>query len=445
MKEFWIGFKTFLQNIHPIRLVTLGYLSYIVTGWILLSLPFTHSGKVVINNLDSLFTVTSAISTTGLVTLSTGNDFNFLGQIIILILIQIGGLGYMTFGSFVVLARSKVLSNRRKLISETVFTLPQGLQIDKFIKSICVFTLVIEGIGMIFLLIAFIRLGIPDPLWSAIFHSVSAFCTAGFSLYDSSFIALRSDFWVNFILSSLSYMGAIGFIVVVDIWRTITNKTESITLTTRVILTTTAWITGIGFFLIFIGEPSIRILPLSERIIVSFFQVMTSITTVGFNTIETGLLSKASLLLIMMLMIIGASPSGTGGGLKTTTFSVIFGVIKSTVKGRNNVKFWGSVIPEERIWVAMASLGFYLAVLIVGSYLLSLTESHNFEQIIFEAASALGTVGLSTGITSSLSNIGKLIVVFLMFLGRLGPLAFGISLFLPSMKTARSEHDDIAV
>ena len=444
MRQSLQGFKKFVQSVHPVRMVTLGYLSYVVAGWVLLSLPIAHALPRV-SALDALFTSTSAVSTTGLATVSTGNDYNLFGQFIILVLIQLGGVGYMTFGSFVVLSKSDTLSERRREIGETVYSMPRDFRIDKFIRSVVVFTVITETLCAIALFLAFSQSGIPNPLWTSIFHSVSAFCTAGFSLYDNSFEPLSGNFWVNLILGIDSYLGAIGFIVFVDVWRRLIGKTQHVTLTTHIILVTTAGVSLVAVALFFVGEPSIRALPLQERLMASCFQVMTAITTVGFNTIPIGKLSQASLFLIIMLMIIGASPSGTGGGLKTTTFSAICGVIKSSLKGRSQVTFWGKTIPEERVWVAISSLGFYASSLIIGCYLLSLTDSAAFESLLFECASALGTVGLSTGITAQLTPVGKVIITALMFIGRVGPLAFSVALFLPSGHRDEKETDDLAV
>ncbi|MBN2383397.1 potassium transporter KtrB [bacterium] len=444
MKEKWQGFVSFMHSLHPVRLVALGYLSYVTVGWLLLALPLCHATAAV-SGLDSLFTSTSAVSTTGLVTVSTGSDYNILGQIIILILIQLGGIGYMTFGSFVVLSRSAVLSERRQQIGKAVFSMPEDFRIDKFIRSVITFTLVTELAGACALFLAFTHAGIEAPAWSAVFHSVSAFCTAGFGLYDDSFERLRGNVSVNVVLAILSYLGAIGFIVFVDGWRRVIGKTSRLTLTSRIILVTTAWLSFASIALFFVAEPSIQALPPYERLTAACFQVMTSITTVGFNTIPIGRLSQASLFLIVLLMIVGASPAGTGGGLKTTTFTALWGVIRSSILGREKVTFWGKEIPEERIRVAIASLGFYAGALILGCYLLALTESVSFEGLLFEAASALGTVGLSTGITAQLTPIGKLILIGLMFIGRLGPLAFGIALFFPPGKQDEPGREDLAV
>ena len=444
MKTRFQGFIDFINSLHPVRLVALGYLSYIIFGWLILALPFGHATDLV-SGLDALFTSASAVSTTGLATVSTGKDYNLLGQVFILILIQIGGIGYMTFGSFVALSRSATLSERRQQVGRTVFSLPGEFRIDKFIRSVISFTLIAEVAGALALYAAFSQSGIESPWWSAVFHSVSAFCTAGFGLYDDSFEQFRGNVSVNAILGILSYLGAIGFIVFVDGWRLLIGKASRLTLTSRIILVTTTWLSLASVLLFFVGEPSIQNLPPHERLTAACFQVMSSITTVGFNTIPVGSLSQASLLLLIVLMIVGASPAGTGGGLKTTTFTALFGVIRSSILGREKVTFWGKEIPDERIRVAVASLGFYGGTLILGCYLLALTESLPFEELMFESASALGTVGLSTGITAQLTPLGKLILIALMVIGRLGPLAVGMALFLPSGKADEQDKEDLAV
>ncbi|MBN2023314.1 MAG: hypothetical protein JW809_11045 [Pirellulales bacterium] len=430
----------FLVRLHPAKLALLGYLSYIMMGWLLLCLPFSQRGEGA-PCLDHLFTATSAVSTTGLGTVSTSDCYSATGQVIILALIQLGGIGYMTFGSFVVLSRKSPLSETRREVSQTVFSLPKSFRIDKFIRSVVVFTLIIEAAGVAALYAVFQRAGVSAPLWSAIFHSVSSFCTAGFSLYNTSFEGFQGDFWLNVIVSVLSYLGAIGFIVCVDCWRMFTGKIERITLTSKIILWSTVWMTALGTLLLFVGEPSIQSKPADERLLAAFFQTMTSMTTVGFNTVSISQLSKASILVLVILMVIGASPSGTGGGLKSTTFSAILGVMRSAIRGENEVRFWGQTVPLERVWTAVAGLGFYLVMLMIGTYLLELTESGVFEQNLFEAASALGTVGLSMGITATLSNMGKLIVIFLMFCGRLGPLTFGIALFFRAPINGEPDND----
>jgi len=377
-----------------------------------------------------LFIATSAISTTGLVTVDVGNSYNFFGQLIILGLIQMGAIGYMTFSSFVILTRKKTLPSTVENVAKTVFSLPENFKINKFIYSVVIFTFIVELLGAITLYFIFSQHKLDNALWLAIFHSVSAFCTAGFSLFSNSFENFSNDFWLNFVISILSFSGAIGFIVFVDFWRTVKGKIKSITLTSQIIIKLSFTMLFVGTMFIFITEPSLKGLPNWERLLNSFFQTVTSITTVGFNTINIGSVSKSTTILITMGMIIGASPSGTGGGIKTTTMSAVFAQIKSSIFEKNEVTYKGIKIPEARVKTALSTFSLYLIVLFIGIYLLSLTEKNGFEDIFFEAASAIGTVGLSRGITESLSELGKLIIMLLMFIGRLGALSFGIAVFV---------------
>jgi trk system potassium uptake protein TrkH len=309
----------------------------------------------------------------------------------------------MTLSSFVILSRKRELSPERINITNSVFSLPKNFVIDKFIVSVIKFTIAFELAGAVFLFFLFKEAGDKNPLWSSVFHSVSAFCTAGFSLYDNSFESFRDNFWLNFIISALSFGGAVGFIVFVDICRKIKGETAHVTLTSKIILHSTFWLSIVGTIVFFLAEPSVQQLAPDEKLTASFFQVMSALTTVGFNTIPISSVARASIVLLSIMMIIGASPSGTGGGIKSTTFSAMIGVMKSTIKGNSKVLFWDNEIPHERILTATSILCFYVSFLLAGVYLLELTESFKFEQIVFEAASALGTVGLSMGITGMLN------------------------------------------
>jgi trk system potassium uptake protein TrkH len=436
--------RGFLRRLHPAKLVLLGYASYIFVGWLLLCTPLAQKGAGA-SALDNLFVATSAVSTTGLATVSVADSYTFFGQVVVVLLIQLGGIGYMTLGSFVVLSRGSELSRTRIGVSKTVFSLPESFDISRFVRSVIAFTVAIELTGAAALYSAFRSVGEPGALWKAVFHSVSAFCTAGFSLYNTNFEGFAGNFWFNGILAALSYLGAIGFIVCVDFWNVVTGRTKQMTLTSKVILWSTLWLSVAGTVLLFLGEPSIQMKPLDERIMAAFFQVMSAQTTVGFNTVSVGALSKASVLVLIVLMVIGSSPSGTGGGLKCTTFSALLGVMRSAIRGEQQVRFWNRPVPVERVWVAVGSLGFYLSTLIIGTYLLDMTEKSLFDQNFFEAASALGTVGLSTGITATLTDIGKAIIILLMFSGRLGPLTFGIALFARPSPVQEKGDNDLAV
>ncbi len=438
------GIDRAFRRMHPAKVALIGYGCYMGLGWLLLCLPWARhasSGGA----LDQLFTATSAVSTTGLVTQSVSGDYTFFGQLVILLLIQLGGVGYMTVGSFVILSRKSELSDVRAEVGRLVFSLPASFRFKEFIGQVVLFTLVIEAVGAGALYAVFRQCGVADPAWNAVFHSVSAFCTAGFSLFDTSFEGFAGNFWLNAVIAVLSYLGAIGFIVFADFWRMITGKSDEMTLTSKVILAFTLYLSVGATLLLFVAEPTIRERPLDERLMCAVFQAMTAMTTVGFNTVPIGTFSKATLLLLTVLMVIGASPSGTGGGVKSTTVSAVLGVMRSAIRGEQEVSFWKRPVPLARVWTAVAGLGFYLTTLVVGTYLLELTESTSFDQNLFEAASALGTVGLSTGITASLTNLGKLIIVLLMFCGRIGPLTFSIALFCRSVPVSPARDNDLAV
>ena len=450
LRSQWLRhFGDWAFGLHPIHLLILGYCSYIVVGWLVLCLPFARQEGGG-NWLDHLFTATSAVSTTGLVTVSTSDTYNWLGEVTVLLLIQFGGLGYMTLSSFVMLAVSGGLSPARERMGNTALSLPEGFQVRDFLRVIVVFTIAIELLGAAALYPVFRDHGDPAPIWQAVFHSVSAFCTAGFGLFNNSFESYRGDVWLNVVISVLSFLGAIGFIVVNDVWRTIRHLKPQITLTSKIILASTFWITFVGTLLFFFDEPSVQSLPAGERWMASVFQVMTASTTVGFNTIPIGQVTAGSTFLLTVIMVIGASPSGTGGGLKTTTITALWAEMMAVLRRRPTTTFLGRLIPETRLRAAVANLLFYLFTLLIGIYLLALVEPMPLADLMFEGASALGTVGLSRGITGSLTPAGKMIIIALMFLGRLGPVLVGMAFFTKSsaelLDTGTKEtSEDVAI
>jgi trk system potassium uptake protein TrkH len=429
----------------PLRFVVLGYAFYVVAGWFVLALPICRTTADA-TWLDLLFTATSAVSTTGLTTVSTADSFTWIGQVVILALIQLGGLGYMTVGSFTVLSITGKLPALRERVGAAAMSLPSGFQIVSFLRVVVIFAVIIEAIGAAALYPAFVAHGAPNPVWQAIFHSVSAFCTAGFGLLNDSFESYRSDAWLNTVIIALSFLGAIGFIVLSDFWSFIRGRKAWLTLTSKIIMLSTLWISVAGTILFFVEESTIASLPAAERWMTALFQVMTASTTVGFNTVPIGALSASSLFLLTAVMIIGASPSGTGGGLKTTSITALWAVMMSVVRRREQVTFLRREIPDVRVRAATANVLFYFLALAAGIYALALVETAPLADQMFECASALGTVGLSRGITSALSPPGKLIIVALMFLGRVGPLALGMALVSKATPIAReSTQEDVAI
>lgn len=439
-----------LNRIHPLKLLLLGYLGYICVGWILLCLPFSHvlaggseDGSSGGSALDHLFTATSAVSTTGLATVGTSDTYTFFGQLVILALIQMGGIGYMTLGSFILLARHRDLPQARESIARVAFTLPEGFQIGAFIRKVVIFTLSIELIGATGLYFAFQKAGVEQPLWQSIFHSISAFCTAGFSLFPDSLVQFSGNFWVVSIVTMLSVLGAVGFLVMSDLSGALIGKRRGVTLTTRIILHATGWSLLLGSVCLFLLEPSYRAMSNENRLMVSFFQAMSALTTVGFNTTDIGNFAHAPVFLMLLLMILGASPSGTGGGLKSTSVSAAFATAWSTVKGRSKVTFWGCEVPNHRLTMAFSAVVFYISVFFLGGLVLLVLQPEPIAEVLFETASALGTVGLSRGITGDLTPLSKCVVILLMFIGRLGPITFGLALF--AGETHSPKKDDLAI
>ncbi len=415
-----------VRQLNPVQTMVCGYATYIFCVFVALCIPFvSFSGEA--SFLDHLFMAASAVSTTGLATVSTV-DYNFWGQLVLFVGFQVGGLGYMTFGSVVILASRGRVSQSRITIGKAVFSMPEHFEPIAFLKRAVVFTFVVELLGAICLYLAFTREGskVEEPLWSAIFHSVSAFCTAGFSIFPNGLEDFRGDFWVTGIISLLSILGAVGFIVLSDLYLSITTRGYTTTLTSKIILVATFGGIFLGTSVLYF-EPSIHSLPANERVLAAFFQATSALTTVGFNTHPIGAISASSVMVVVVLMLMGASPSGTGGGLKCTSWSAGLAATWSAIHGRKETYFFGYIVPHYRIQAAFASFTLYLFTFAIGCFLLLIVDGHRFEDVIFEVASALGTVGLSRGITGDLSSIAKWVLITLMFIGRVGVMSLGLA------------------
>jgi trk system potassium uptake protein TrkH len=430
-------------NLRPAQQLVLGFASYVIIGTALLCLPWAQA--VPGAPIDHLFNATSAVSTTGLTTISVSDSYTFFGELVLLVLFQLGGIGYMTVSSVLVLARGKPLSGAREGVLRAGFAVPHYFVLSRFVVHVVVYTAVVEVIGAALLWWRFAALGVEGPAWSAVFHAVSAFATAGFSLNNTSLEAFRTDWVVNLVIGSLCYLGAVGFIIVQDVWFSLRFREHMITFTSKVILWMTGAIFVLGTAAVWAIEPSVRGLPPGERFLACAFQVMTASSTAGFNTIPIAPLSMAVLVVIMVAMVIGASPSGTGGGIKTTTVSALLANVVSVLRGSRTVAMLGHDVPITRVLAATAAATFYLVCLAAGVGVLALTEQHAFLPVVFEAVSALGTVGLSMGITADLSWLGKVVVIVLMFAGRCGPLTIGLALLRPEARPASLRADDLAV
>ena len=434
---------TWIKSLSSIQLLIYGYVSILLIGFLALCMPVVSNSSIKI--IDHLFIATSALSTTGLSSITILDNYNLWGQIIILILIQIGGLGFMSIGSFFMIMRKRNLSYKNSELVKTDFSLTEQFDINRFIRNLIVFTFIIEILGALALAWIFSVNGETNVFWKGFFHSVSAFCTAGFSLFSDNFEAYRNNFYLNSIVAILSITGALGFIVLTDLYEKMTGQKNRITFTSRIIIHFTFKGILLGAIVLFLADTNIANLKPEERLMTSFFQSITAFTTVGFNTYPIGEILPAPMFFMLILMIVGASPSGTGGGMKSTTVIALYAQLQSTFHKDNNVIYMNRIIPKTRVRMATSKFFFYVIVIGLGTFTLLLLEKQDSFELLFEAISALGTVGLSTGVTSELTNLGKLIIIVLMFLGRIGPLSFGIALFSASPEEDEIVEEDVAI
>lgn len=428
----------------PLKLLINGYILILFIACVLINIPIFH--KQPQSSLDHIFIATSALSTTGLSPVSISEFYNFGGQFLLLILIQIGGLGYMSIGSFITLIRKNKISKESSELIAYDFSLPSGFNKRNFIKSLIYFAISIEVLGAILLSWMFWLEGIENYIWQGIFHSISAFCTAGFSLFNDSLIQFNGNFWINLVIMILSISGAIGFIVFSDIYSRILGTNNRLSFTSRIILRFTTIGIALGTLLLYLADKSMASLSSEDRLLTALFQSVSAFTTVGFNTYPISDLFSAPIFLIILLMIIGASPSGTGGGLKSTTFVALYSQMKCVLRGKTEVIYLGVRIPQHRLTTATANFFFYIAVIFISVFLLlSFQPLSNTRDLLFEAISALGTVGLSLGETETLTSMGKIIICALMFLGRIGPLSLGLALFGQETDDSVVVDDDLAI
>ena len=424
-----------------------GFLGYTLLGWLLLLVPWFHKTSAPV--LDHLFTATSAISTTGLTTVGVFDTYNLVGQIIVMLLFQVGGIGYMTLTTYFLLYTTKNIQHYHRRIIGAGFTMPDTIRVEDFLRSVIVFTIVMEVLGAVSFFIGFRQTGMDagQAVWFSIFHSVSAFCTAGFGLFGDSFEGYRSNGLMNATISILAIAGSLGFIVITDLWYRLTGRSKALSFTTKIVVYGFVLLLGGGTLLLRLTEPLMQLEP-GNAWLTSFFQAMTAMTTVGFNTVPTGELSLPLLLFIFFLMYLGASPSGTAGGMKITTLTAMLAVLKSRLLGEKRITFFGRLIPFERLYVATATFIFYTSLVFGFTFLLSFIEGATLERLLFEVASALGTVGLSVGVTGELSVAGKVIFIIIMFIGRVGVLTFGFALLERRRRTIDEStlvEEDLAV
>jgi len=415
----------------PGQLVVVTYLSIIILGTLLLSLPQAQNGGE-ISWLDRLFTASSATCVTGLTVVDISQVFTPYGQSIILLLIQIGGLGLVTFVTFFALLMGKGIGFRERAFLKDVLDYEVIGEMGRLVITILLVTFALEGMGTLVLSRIFSHYPekIPSPFFFGLFHSVSAFCNAGFSLFKDSLRGFKDSISINLTFGLLIIIGGLGFLVIRDVLRflirRIRRKPSVLSLHTRLVLITTGILLFCGFAGFMILLP-LGIYSFKERTLISFFQSVTA-RTAGFSTIDISTLPSPIQLLLIFLMFIGASPGSTGGGIKTSTFAVVLITVFSYLKGKERVEVFARTIPPLLVHRIIAIVSFSLFLVFFSTILLTLTEDYPFLSLLFEAVSAFGTVGLSHGITPYLSPWGKMTLIVTMLIGRIGPLTLAVAM-----------------
>jgi len=416
-------------RLRPHLTIALSFFLVILAGGILLSLPISSANGTATNFLDSYFTSNSATCVTGLVTLDTGTHFSLFGLIVIMVLMQVGGLGYMTFSTFMLLVFRHKLFISQKLALQEALNIYSTKDVIVVLKRIFGIVFTIEGIGALILFLRWLpEKGFGEAVLYGIFHSISAFNNAGFAL-PANFANLApyvTDITINLTITSLIIIGGIGFLVIADILerKRLSLHSKVVILTTLILI---AGGTALFYFLEQYNPNTLGPLGTFDKVLASYFQAVTP-RTAGFNTIDIGKLIPASALITMFLMFVGASPGGTGGGIKTTTFALIISTIWATLKGFKDTVMFGRRIPAETVRRAFAITFLSIAIVALAIFGLNNTEKFGVMAEAFEVISAFGTVGLSMGITPYLSSLGKIIIIMVMFIGRVGPLTLLLSL-----------------
>lgn len=429
------------RTLHPTQVIVLSFGGAILFGAGLLASGSASTAEPVAF-VDALFTSTSAVCVTGLTVVDTGTRFTLFGQLVILALIQLGGLGIMTYSSVFLLVTGRRLSFRGQLVVEETLGRKARSPLDRLILDVLVYTLAIEAVGAGLLTLAFShRLGWGEGLYNGVFHSVSAFCNAGFSLFSSNLTGYRGSWVVNLTVIALIIFGGLGFAVMGDVMEGAAARRAgrplSLQLHTKVVLATSAALIAAGASGVYLFEANNALagLPWHEKVLACLFQSVTP-RTAGFNTLDYGTLTASTLFFTILLMFIGASPGSTGGGVKTSTFAVMLAVFRSRLLARSRASLFRRSLPEQTVSrsVAIVTVSFVLVTLV--TFLLLGTEvgeqphregAMSFLEVMFESVSAFGTVGLSTGVTARLSTFGKLVLTGLMFVGRVGPLTLAMA------------------
>lgn len=443
MKEGILNKGKDKHHMRPTRQIAISFLVVIFIGSLLLSLPICNNSTVQ-PYLDNLFVATSATCVTGLVPMVTVEQYSIYGQIVLIILIQIGGLGFLTFLNVLLIKMRKKLSLTNKLVLQEALNQPSMSDIPKLVKNVIRYTFLIEGIGAVLLSFVFVPdYGFIKGIYYGIFHAISAFCNAGFDIIgNASLVPYQTNLIINFTIPALIILGGLGFIVWFDVGSKLKKEFKrptkfskhhfftSLTLHSKivVIMTTILLVSGMVLFYLceFNNPETIGNLSFFDQLQVSFFQSAT-LRTAGFATVDIFSLHTATKLMTCVFMFIGGSPAGTAGGIKTVTFAVMILMVYNIYRGQKELTIFRRRIKKRLIIRSFSIIAISVAIVFSGLFALSVTENQSFIDIAFEVFSAFATVGLSASLTPSLSAIGKIVVILLMYVGRIGPITMIIS------------------
>lgn len=417
---------------NPLQTILFGFLFFIILGSLALYMPFSYQGHL--PYIDALFTSTSAVCVTGLTVVSMSH-FTLIGQLIILLLIQIGGLGYMVSTSFLLLSFKKNFSYTDKLILKESLNYPSMYNILDFFKRVILFVLICEFLGFIVLSVVFSHYyGFEAGIYYGLFHSISAFNNAGFSLFSNSLIGFKNNVITNIAIMFLIIVGGIGFVVVDELILYKQKLIKRLSIHVKLVLLMTFILIFFGALLFFAIEYNSTLgnEGFFSKILVSLFQSITT-RTAGFNSIDLTHMHNTTIFLFTILMAIGASPGGTGGGIKTTTAGVVILFLYSYIKGEENTNIFGRSIPDSIIKKSLVIMSLSVILIAISSFVISDIENINFLDILFEVVSALSTVGLSISnhlsLSSRFADTSKIIIIMLMFIGRIGIFSFAVAIF----------------
>lgn len=421
------------------QIILLSFLITILLGSFLLSLPISSANGKPVAYIDALFTATTSTCVTGLVTLPTVSAWSVFGQVVILLLIQIGGLGVITIMSGLMLLLNRKMGIRDRLLIQDAFNLNTMSGLSKFIKNVLFGTLIIEGVGAVLYMLVFVPEFGAKGIWISIFNSVSAFCNAGIDIIgENSLCNYAVNPLINIVTSALIILGGLGYIVWWDVLSVIKSRTPKnrkvfrhLTLHSKIAITVTSVLILGGALLIFVFEYAnsltIGNMPLLDKIQVSLFQSVTT-RTAGFASVPQENLTNASAAVSLLLMLIGGSPVGTAGGIKTVTIAVLFCSAFATIRNKNNAALFGRCISVNSIRKAIAVTVAFLTICFASAISLMAAGNADALDVIYEAVSATATVGLSRNFTGGLNLLGKIIIIITMYFGRVGPISLAVAL-----------------